>query len=87
VAAATRPSERAIGARIRVKPDHADAAAGLFAEAGFEPLNVEHRADGDVSFWFARMEPQAQWRLITAIPRDFYALQAVGVSALSREPR
>ena len=61
--AATRPSQRAIGARIRVTPDHADAAARLFAVAGFDPLYVEHREDGDVIVRLRACETTAPWEI------------------------
>ena len=73
---ANPPPEDAVGARIRVRPEHAEEAALLFAQAGFEPLHVEHRSDGTVSFWFGKMASEETWRLATAIPVAFYALQA-----------
>jgi hypothetical protein len=74
-----RPADRRIGIRIRVKPEHADAAAAMFSEAGFSPIYVECREDGDVSFWFAKEDRPRRGEIVEAIPRDFYALQAVWV--------
>jgi len=69
------PSERKIGARIRVKGEHADAASAAFKEAGFTPIHVERRADGAVSFWFGKdIQPDLE-QVVTAIPREWYAFQ------------
>jgi hypothetical protein len=44
-----------VGARIRVKAEHADDAAAVFDREGLTPIYVEHRADGAVSFWFGKL--------------------------------
>jgi hypothetical protein len=59
-----------------VKAERAEAAAKLFAENGFTPIYIDHRDDGDVSFWFGRTADDALGRLVHSIPRKFYALQA-----------
>lgn len=71
------PSETRVGARIRVKPEHEQAAGRLFAEIGFTPIHVQHRPDGDVSFWFGKIEDEQLDILVRAIPQNFYALRAI----------
>lgn len=80
------PSERRIGARVRVRRDRANDAAELFAASGFAPLYVEHRDDGDVSFWFGKEPDDILYRIVTCIPREFYALQGVLVCHNSSVP-
>jgi len=72
-----RPPEGRVGARIRVKSEKANAAAGMFEAAGFLPIFVEARSDGDVTFWFGKMLGGELFKLSETIPRDFYALTAV----------
>ncbi len=72
-----RPPEQNVGARIRVKPEHADAAAAAFDREGLSPLYVEHRADGAVSFWFGKLGDADISRAADAIPREWYALRGV----------
>ena len=48
----TRPSERRIGARIRIKPAYRSEAEAHFAQAGFAPIYTELRTDGNISYWF-----------------------------------
>jgi hypothetical protein len=69
------PSQRKVGARIRVKEDKADAASTAFQEAGFTPIYVEHRDDGAVSFWFGK--DVETYRVATAIPREWYAVAGI----------
>jgi hypothetical protein len=71
------PSEREIDARIRVKEEHADAAYTAFERAGFTPIYVERRADGAVSFWFGKDVQADLYRVVTAIPREWYAIQGI----------
>jgi hypothetical protein len=71
------PSQRRIGCRIRVKQQHADEAAALFDRNGFVPIYVEHREDGDVSFWFGKEPDDVLHRIVTSVPLEFFALRAV----------
>lgn len=73
------PSEKLIGGRIRVRAENADEAAGLFVQGGFRPIYVDHRGDGDISFWFGKAPDDDLYRLFNSIPREFYAIQAVVV--------
>ena len=73
------PSEKRIGGRVRVKSDRADDAARLFETNGFTPIYVEHRDDGDVSFWFGKEADDVLYRIATCIPREFYAVQGIVV--------
>lgn len=73
------PSEKRIGSRIRVRPENADEAAKLFEQNGFQPIYVDYRADGDVSFWFGKAPDDEKYRLFSSIPREFYAIQGVVV--------
>jgi len=74
-----RPSEKLIGARVRVSSDRAADAARLFDSGGFAPIYVEHRDDGDVSFWFGKEPEDVLYRIATCIPREFYAVQGLVV--------
>ncbi|HXH14874.1 MAG TPA: hypothetical protein VNJ10_01950 [Sphingomonas sp.] len=73
------PSEKRIGSRIRVRPENADEAAKLFEQNGFQPIYVDYRADGDISFWFGKAPDNEKFRLLSSIPREFYAIQGVVV--------
>src|SRR4051812_9859034 len=68
------PSERDVGARIRVKGEFADEATSAFDREGLSPLYIEKRADGDVSFWFGKLGDADLLRACKAIPREWYAL-------------
>ena len=68
------PAKRDVGARIRVRTEYADAAAAAFEREGLTPIYVEHRADGDVSFWFGKLGDADLLRACEAIPREWYAL-------------
>jgi hypothetical protein len=72
-----RPPERNVGSRIRVKPEHADAAAAVFDREGLSPIYVEQRADGAVSFWFGKLADADLFRAADAIPREWYAVRGV----------
>ena len=48
------PSQRRIGARVRIKAAHQCEVEKLFSEAGVPPLYKEIRADGNVSYWFGK---------------------------------
>jgi hypothetical protein len=74
-----RPSEKLVGARVRVSSDRAVDATRLFDAGGFAPIYVEHRDDGDVSFWFGKESDDVLYRIATCIPRDFYAVQGAVV--------
>jgi len=71
------PSAREVGARIRIRPEDEDEALRLFALAGFTPIHIERRDDGNLSFWFGKMPGEDLFRLCEAIPRDMYAMRAV----------
>ncbi len=75
--AARPPSEKLIGGRVRVRSARAAEAARLFEAGGFTPIYVEHREDGDVSFWFGKDQNDVLYRIVTCIPREFFALQGV----------
>jgi hypothetical protein len=70
-----KPSERRVGARIRVKAERADDAAAAFKCEGLMPIYVETRPDGDVSFWFGGLGDADLLRACEAIPREWYALK------------
>lgn len=73
------PSQRRVGCRIRVRPEHAEEAARIFGANGFEPIYVEHRDDGDISFWFGKEPYDMLYRIGTCIPREYFALQGIFV--------
>ena len=72
-----KPAERDVAARIRVKPEHAADAAKAFGREGLTPIYVEHRADGDVSFWFGKLRDADLSRACEAIPHEWYALRGI----------
>lgn len=74
-----RPSEKLIGARIRVRPEKADEAVELFEQSGFRPIYVDHRVDGDISFWFGKASDDELYRLLNSVPREYYAIKGVVV--------
>ncbi|MBO9580671.1 MAG: hypothetical protein J7498_07240 [Sphingobium sp.] len=74
-----RPSEQRIGCRIRVKAEHAREAALLFEANGFDPIWIEPRQDGNISFWFGKAPGEELVRIFNSIPRHFHAIQAVVV--------
>ena len=62
-----------------MRPEKADEAARLFEQGGFRPIYVDHRDDGDISFWFGKASGEELYRLFNSIPREFYAIQGVVV--------
>ena len=56
--------------------EHAEIAGQLFQEQGFEPLYVERRSDGNVSFWFGKLSSDELSRLTQALPKAYYVLGA-----------
>jgi len=72
-----KPAERDLGARIRVKAEHADDAATAFEREGLTPIYVERRTDGDVSFWFGKLADAELLRACEAIPRRWHALRGI----------
>jgi hypothetical protein len=79
VALIKSPSQRRIGARVRIKSEFAESVAAQFATANLPPIYVEHREDGDISFWFDK--PTAGNPLFAdvlhAIPFEHWAIHAV----------
>lgn len=72
-----RPSEKLIGMRVRIRSSYATEAGRLFEAGGFLP--IEHRDDGDVSFWFGKEPDEVLYRIATCIPPAFSAVQGVVV--------
>jgi hypothetical protein len=54
-----KPSERTIGARVRIKPVHQAEVEALFAQATISPIYKELRTDGDVAYWFGKNQISA----------------------------
>jgi hypothetical protein len=71
------PAERDVGARIRVKREHAEDAAAAFEREGLTPIYVERRTDGNVSFSFGKLADADLFRACEAIPREWYALRGI----------
>lgn len=49
------PRARHACARIRVLAEHVEDASAAFAREGLSPVYLEHRADGNVAFWFGKL--------------------------------
>ena len=62
-----------------MRSENAEEAAKLFEQNGFQPIYVDYRADGDISFWFGKASDNEKYRLFSSIPREFYAIQGVVV--------
>ncbi len=73
----SKPRERDVRLRIRVRAEHSDNAAAAFKKAGFAPIYVGQRSDGAVSFWFGKDVDADHHRVAIAIPRDWYAIQGI----------
>lgn len=75
----TRPSERKIGARVRIKPSHQAEVEALFEQAGFSPIYKEHRTDGNISYWFGKDQvgPLAETGVLERIPLHWWAIHAI----------
>lgn len=71
------PSERDVGARIRVKAEHAKDADAAFERESLTPIHVERWPDEGVSFWFGKLSDADLLRACKAIPREWYALQGI----------
>ncbi|WP_374146704.1 hypothetical protein [Sphingomonas sp. 28-63-12] len=73
------PSQKHIGARIRIKPEHAPSVAELFTASNFTPVYVEYRSDGNVSFWFDKVAARspAFVKTVEAIPFAHWAIHAI----------
>ena len=65
--------------RVRIKPEHAASVAAQFSDAKFLPIYVEHREDGDISFWFDKATAEAPTfaDVLNAIPLEYWAIHAV----------
>ena len=74
-----RPSERKVGARVRIKPIHQTDADAFFEEAGFAPIYKELRTDGNVSYWFAKDQagPLAEAGVLERMPLQWWAHYAI----------
>lgn len=73
----TRPTGREVGARIRVKAEHADDAAAAFNRERLAPIYVDHRSDGAVWYWFGKLGETDLAKATKAIPADWYALTGI----------
>lgn len=74
-----RPSERRIGARVRIKPDFQNEVEALFAAANVFPIYKDLREDGNVSYWFGK-EQQAELAgsgVLERIPLHHWAHYAI----------
>ena len=74
-----RPSERKIGARVRIKSVHQSEVEALFAQARIEPIHKEMRTDGNVSYWFGKeqMVTLAETCVLERIPLHYWAHYAI----------
>lgn len=70
-----RLPERAIGARVRVKPAHQADAEALFADANLSPIYKEQMMDGNVSYWFGEEQvgPLAEAEVLERMPLHWWA--------------
>ncbi|RIA43870.1 hypothetical protein DFR49_2101 [Hephaestia caeni] len=68
-----------MGARIRIKPEHAEATAARFTAGSFHPIHVEYRPDGNTSFWFDRATAKkpAFIEIVRALPLEWWAIIGV----------
>ncbi|HEX7850757.1 MAG TPA: hypothetical protein VF485_13590 [Sphingomonas sp.] len=75
----TRPSERRIGARVRIKPLFQAQLEALLAQVEIEPIHKELRTDGDISYWFDREQVAAlgEARVLERIPLHWWAHYAI----------
>ena len=74
-----KPSERAIGARVRIKPAHQAEIEALFDEVMIVPIYKEVRTDGNVSYWFGKnqISELAEACVLERIPLHCWAHHAV----------
>ena len=74
-----RPSERRIGARVRIKPVHQPEVEALFLEAGLAPIYKELRSDGNISYWFNKdqVTALAEAGTLERIPLHWWAHYAI----------
>jgi hypothetical protein len=75
----TRPSERSIGARVRIKAHFQTELEAFFAQAQIEPIYKEMRTDGDISYWFGKEQVAAlgKARVLERIPLHWWAHYAI----------
>lgn len=74
-----RPSERQIGARVRINPTYQAEVEALFDDARVAPIHKELRPDGDVSYWFSKDQVAAlsETRVLAKIPLHYWAHHAI----------
>jgi len=74
-----RPSERKVGARVRIKPVHQLEVEALFDQAGVLPIYKELRSDGNVSYWFGKDQVAilAEVGALERIPLHWWAHYAI----------
>ncbi|MGL3820867.1 hypothetical protein [Sphingopyxis sp. R3-92] len=74
-----KPSEREIGARVRIHPAHQAEIEALFDEAMIIPIYKEMRTDGNVSYWFGKnqISKLAEACVLERIPPHYWAHHVV----------
>lgn len=72
-----RPPSTRVGAHVRIKPAHQQDVEALFSNAGVSPIYKEVRADGNVSYWFAKERLAELEPVLGRISLDCWAHYAV----------
>ncbi|MGH6694908.1 MAG: hypothetical protein ACREBX_06440 [Sphingopyxis sp.] len=74
-----KPSERTIGARVRIKPVHQAEVEALFDQASIIPVYREPRTDGNVTYWFSKYQiaALAEAGVLEQIPLYCWAHHAI----------
>lgn len=65
-----------VGLRFTVAPEHEAEVSDLYAKAGFTPLRIEHKEDGNIVFVLPKVPDDKMYSLITAVPSHYSVIQA-----------
>jgi hypothetical protein len=62
--------------RLRIRGAFRNEIAKLIESRGLEPLFVDERTDGTVSFWFGEVDETSLFSLLQDVPKEAFVLQA-----------
>ncbi len=73
--------KKAVGLRFTVKPEHEAEILELYLKAGFSPMSIEKNDDGNIVFVLPKVSDDLMYKLITAVPPHYSAIQGVVVGS------
>ena len=74
-------SAKSVGFRLTVRPEHEAEVAKLYDDAGFKPLSVGRKEDGNIVFVLPKVADDQMYRMMTAVPAHYSVLQGYVVGS------